>query len=147
MININELRVGNWVTLEGGDGTQFQLKPKSFSNCDNSGVTDYDPIPITPEILEACGFEYLVIEGITQLSDDFDDPPEGDTYNWMISVPRNDRVEGLPRFELVKFGDGEIRFSQQWLRVTVKHLHDLQNLFFSMTRTELSYNPQTKTVS
>lgn len=100
-------------------------------------------IPLTSEILEACGFKYYKYKGITRLSDGFDDEPDGDTHNWTLKVPKNEQVEDLPTFELVKFGDDEIKFSHQWLRVTLNYLHQLQNLYFSLTGKELTYSPNT----
>jgi len=163
-LRANELRLGNWVetysvlvsgawydnkgTRHGFDTVtepaisqrQIDLEDLKIIH-EAKGLATYRGIPLTPEVLLACWFEYQKIEGISRLSYDFDDAPEGDTHNWTLKVPKNDHVEDLPRFELVKFGDGEIKFSHQWLRVTVKYLHQLQNLYFAITGGELIYSP------
>jgi len=132
MINNNELRVGNWVAL--GDYQDVQVNrildhPNSF-----------DPIPLTSEILEKCGFTYSKHEGITRITDDFDEPEKGDTHNWTLSVGKSGYVQDLSRFEIVKFGEGDYLWAYQWLRVKLTTLHQLQNLFYALSGKELEVN-------
>ena len=100
MIQVNELRVGNWV-LE--DGEYKKLK----SMWDFDDIDDFDPIPLTEEILLKCGFERNHYGGLYLLSK-FD-------------------------FDLTKEG----YFLVDNVRVHCKHLHQLQNLYFALTGTEL----------
>lgn len=59
MIPANELRIGNWV----GNGDKnfqvehFMLSPDIGSADGYKYDVDYLQIPLTPEILEKCGFE------------------------------------------------------------------------------------------
>lgn len=132
MIQANELRIGNWVVL--GKETR-QVEGWMFIQ----EVKNMGPIEITPEVLEKCGFNSGMSKGISRLKHDIDDPDEeGDTYYWDLKVPKNDQVEDLHTFNLVQFGKGnDIKFAHQWLRVTVKYLHQLQNLYFALTGIEL----------
>src|SRR6478736_6198624 len=53
MINANELRIGNWVSFPMDVGVAY-AKMAFIDNADNDTIY---PIPLTPEILEMCGFE------------------------------------------------------------------------------------------
>lgn len=104
-----------------------------------SGFDCIEGIPLTPEILEMCGFKHGMVEGVTRLrdADDFSED-EGDTHYWDLRVPKNDKVEGLSTFNLVKFGDSDLTFSCQWLRVKLYYLHELQSLYFCLTGMQLN---------
>lgn len=119
MITANELRIGDYVfELE-------YLKVKSISetgvNGDANGVNyPFDMlsgIPITPEILEKCGFEYWTLDH------DCTDPK--DAY-WV--------------HKKLKFSINNLSWKVQKLNVSVKYLHQLQNLYFSLTGEELIIN-------
>lgn len=72
MIAANELRVGNWVSIESDDVLVdyhylfFQIEAKHYGYLAKVGF-DYVPIPLTEELLLKCGFvirydEYYGIE-------------------------------------------------------------------------------------
>ena len=73
----------------------------------------YEPIPLTPEILETCGFVFE--SGI----------------DYVI------KETGFA----VYFDDGNCELANHDYPVHIKHLHQLQNLFFALTGTELNYTP------
>lgn len=159
MIQASELKVGNWVdaiivTGKNKKVSAIQINGvytstpypsvKSFitSYSRSIDLKDLSGIPLSAEILEKCGFKYGIVKGITRLKNDIDEPdPEGDTYYWDLKVPKNNHVEDLSTFNLVQFGkDDDIKFAHQWLRVKIKHLHQLQNLYFTLTGQELKIN-------
>ncbi len=124
-MNANELRVGNWYSQFGnlhqvtwdtikalGDAPETQLWCK--------------PIPLSPEILEKCGFEL--------------------NRNNELSIEINDVASHLelmsgtggfyyPSFTQTPQGDEErtVYFNR------INSLHQLQNLYFSLCGEELTY--------
>lgn len=107
MVNASELRIGNWavnygnyVCIEADDIVDCHHQPES-----------YDPIPLTPEILEKAGFT------------------GGDwffTINNIISFSHTD-TEGLWKTWVV--GDNSIG--------NIHFVHQLQNLYYALTGQEL----------
>jgi len=93
----------------------------------------YSGIVLNNDLLQKCGFKYNV-SGISSFDDD---EQEGDTHYWDLRVKISRRVESVT-FSLVQWGnDGDITFSNHLLRVRINYLHELQNLFFSITGYEL----------
>lgn len=142
-IEINELRVGNWLINRGKlirvDG--FIFWHYSFPNDAKHiiEISHLEPIPLTLELLVACGFSYIKVKGVASL-DEYNPVREESTHNWTLNIKREGIYDGEGRLELVKWGDSpkeKIYFSNQWLRVEMKHLHQLQNLYFSLTQKEL----------
>lgn len=119
----NELRVGNWVNYKN------VTVPISLQDLARimDGHYAYSPIPLTPEIVQDLGFEdYGNPYPTKRLSDGV-----------MISLFRKTAI-------WIYFYDGKD------VKVTtgsgcrehhhIKHLHQLQNLYFSLTNTELQWN-------
>lgn len=112
MIKNNEVRVGNWV--KEGDWSSDSIFVQLDSIEPIIGEYEWDenlfnPIPLTPEILEKCGFETI-----------------GKPPFYSMRLP----VNGLD--ELCWYSqDGFIRY------LGIKHLHQLQNLYFALTGNEL----------
>jgi hypothetical protein len=160
MIQASELRKGSKVLFAVQGRRRNEIKPRICTVkeiheltalVDDMGLPlslfftsdDLQPIPLTPEILIACGFTYMKIEGVASLDED-NPKREENTHNWTLNIKRQGIYDGKGRLELVKWGDGpkeKIWFSDQWLRVEMKSLHQLQNLYFSLTNTELNYLP------
>jgi hypothetical protein len=119
----NELRIGNWIyNSKGGPSKINEIKRHpsgerdfahivTFQGLGSFGgyVEDFRPIPLTPEILEKCGWEEYAI-GYYRL-DEF--------YIYYDNSGLN----------VYRFRD---------YPVTVKYLHQLQNLYFALTGTELN---------
>lgn len=109
MINANELRIGNWVKNLGLD---VKIEGYGIAFC-AEGKLIYEPIPLTPEMLEACGFE------------------KSDVYTNQYQFCTEyliDRQDGSFGFLV---GDDQSEIS------SFKYLHQLQNLYFALTGEEI----------
>lgn len=108
MIDARELRIGNWVQ-------QFQYgfdhKINSGVEIDNIKLSQYEPIPITPAVLEKCGF-----------------------------VKIEDGVYRLNGIEFI-FSDSGLICDVREVTCHCYHLHQLMNLYFALTGDELNYQP------
>ena len=106
-INLNELRIGNWVK----DGiNERQVQAWMFIKLDKG----FQPILITPDILEGCDFDY-----------------DGEQKWFSSDIGYIVKCEGgytLPD------SDGEPSIDY-----VLKYLHQLQNYFFAITGVELPY--------
>lgn len=129
-IQAHELRIGNWVYLDfvpepiaGKVLTiwQNQIETDAVSGYVKPGFGHVKPIPLTPEILEKCGF--------VRVDNDFH-------HNW--------QMRGRNESYSVQEQDGEYLFSNDYsdagcyVITDVKYLHELQNLFFAISKTELN---------
>lgn len=136
MIAANELRIGNWVMY---DNRLFQIEAISRSlPCLNTdefgiGVVDWNnlqPIPLTTEILEKCGFE----KGLSEW------------YNKKYFTDCKESAEvmelqiNLKSFRCGIF-DTDFGGTNAMTAKRIEHLHQLQNLYFALTNTELNYHP------
>jgi hypothetical protein len=127
-MNANELRIGNLVMM--GTRTIVQINQlrgsEVFTNTKvaliESAINDIKPIPLTPEILEKCGFE----------APDYRFPNHSfySLQNWL-------EVSGEVRQSiwLLYANDDEYRTGTEF-----QYLHQLQNLYFALTGTELTVN-------
>ena len=80
-------------------------------------IENLTPIPLTPEVLRDCGF---------QINDDscFPDCTLGDfRVNFAIH-------------------DGVVEYGRERIYEFIPPLHQLQNLYFALTQTELTYKPK-----
>lgn len=108
----SELRIGNWYDH---NGKHCQVSPNTILEVWESPRKWVQPIPLTPEILEKCGFEkgsiyfYFSKFRIVQIND---------SNNWLILL--SDTYHHLCK---------------------LKHLHQLQNLYFALCGEELNYTP------
>lgn len=135
MISINELRIGNLVSIENvplGINTKEDkgiYKIISISNIINSnpcitaknvgcGITvgssikNLEPIPLTPELLEKCGFDRLLF---VYQKDRID-----------VIIDKN-RIGIYPNF-------------LSGMLIICKYLHQLQNMYYAITGEELEIN-------
>ena len=118
----NELRIGNWVV--GHDGKPHKVRPTSIlaqSQFDIAEAIGCKPIPLTEEILLKCGFEL-------------------GAYNWYMLMFKNKNIKINIKSNMLcieSYYDGEIKSSMQILGLEQKKLHQLQNLYFSLTGNEL----------
>jgi hypothetical protein len=112
MIKANELRIGNWY-FEYGMPRQatalFIYKLESIRIRDKIAI-DISPIPLTPEILEKCGFVY-----------------DG-TAHWVK------RISGM---NVCHFPDIETHIDGEPINY-LPSLHQVQNLYFALTGEELT---------
>jgi hemerythrin superfamily protein len=123
-----ELRINNWVFIPGIDRyVKVSAIYKSHFRCeDSNGVSfdeslriNYHPIPLTPEILEKCGF-------IEKLNRQWSFGENQITHDYMITVRYSKIIDG---------------FYYQNAHFRLRHLHQLQNLYFALTGEELEFKP------
>lgn len=142
MINATELRIGNWVTTEfvneyviidaihPSDVGKVELLNIKKARCFVE-FTFLKPVPLTPEILEKCGFEVLNFNNkhfwIRFPGGEIGDyrlhvfPESGNQSFWHLSF--SDNISGKQESY-----SGKIKF---------RYLHQLQNLYFALTGEEL----------
>jgi len=117
----NELRIDNWVISK--DGRHIQMNRIML------GVVPLlSPIPLTPEVLEKCGF---VPNAIGQLAIEV---LGIDTHLELITI--NDGYCYVNLNQVNEFGN-----SQNVAINRIQYLHQLQNLYFALTGEELIYKP------
>ena len=108
----NELRIGNIVSTWNGikmkldeDDLEIMFGARNYE--------DFYPIPLTPEILEKCGFEK---SSFTQWRDNYFTLTDIDTKYLFC---KSESIEVI---------------------ATIQYLHQLQNLYFALTGNELNIN-------
>lgn len=133
MIEANQLRIGNWIMDRGNKQWQidcWELPNKVAAKAPYIGeslgkpiyghpltedVEYLQPIPLTPEILEKCGFERInhISEGILYKN------------NWLRC---NEFISGWA-------------WRGGYISNKPKYLHQLQNLYYCICGEELIYKP------
>jgi hypothetical protein len=117
MIKANELRIGNWVK----SNIEQQVTIETIEYLLNDKISDksiIQPIPLTPEILEKCGFIYKETG-----SEVYEQERKIYGHLFIWGATSNDTY--CHDFHC----GGEI-----------KYLHQLQNLYYAITGEELTYN-------
>lgn len=120
MINTSELRRGNWIAYKGNPFKVVEIYENRISaNFSDQSFSEraFDPISLSPEWLEKCGFDF------------YDDDQFMQTKHRGIFFIRIIEQLALPEVRI-----GDMYFSH------VIYLHQLQNLYFALTRTELIIN-------
>lgn len=113
MIKASELRIGNWIVF---DGTQLKATSNIIHSLDEEWFSA-EPIPLTPEILEKCGFDC----GFSGYKKD----------GFAFTIWHNGK-EGQDKDSFIIQDN-----VTQCELTTIKYLHQLQNLIFALTGTEL----------
>lgn len=117
MIEANELRIGSWIDQEG----YVQLDEKFLTVFFSSfSYKELFPIPLTPQMLVKCGFKKQGDYGVLH-------------HNPKIGI----------RFYAFNTERCDIIQDDKFISLTnsqVKYLHQLQNLHFALTGTELEIN-------
>lgn len=124
MITANELRIGNWLEFDNHiQPSKFiQVGRRFFSSASIDGTEEnfrvseyYHPIPLTEELLLKCGFYH------------------------------NEKIEyrlHCPEFQItIDIDDFGIQISESWEFGSIRYLHELQNLYYALTKTELIITP------
>lgn len=135
MINAQDLRIGNWV---GTGGYRVQIKSLAELFCHTTAkegkvMHSYEfvhPIPLTPEILIACGFQKVRQDG----GYEYFNHEKLTTY---FFISRFDAT-GI-KYSLV-FTEGGVSYTPNSY-ANFKYLHQLQNLFYILTSKELKSKP------
>jgi|ERR1051325_3201089 hypothetical protein len=125
-MELTELRIGNWVKYQDKHLQVIEFSPYMICCAPHWGFDNFEDIegiPLTPEILEKCGFNYgnnksgvLRLE-IAYLNEDY---------------PCTLQVSGSG-IQICRSGVGSICPS-------IFYLHQLQNLYFALTGKELEIN-------
>ena len=113
----NELRIGNFVKCElTGDFQKVISIEKGFiksaptnENTKGWNVNSIEPITLTPDILEKCGFEY--------------------SYPYYTVADVVSLIFSNTGIMTYVMGDNQIK--------RIQYIHQLQNLYFALTGTEL----------
>lgn len=116
MIQVNEIRVGNW--LQRLDGSLFQINSSDFIFIETiNEKLQPNPIPLTEEWLVKFGFE-KVLDGIYELNafTGSDDIKIGYIKGTLKIYPMYEGFVNLDR---------------------IKYVYQLQNLYFALTGEEL----------
>lgn len=117
MLKANELRIGNAVLNPSNNQICF-ISSMDISDIENR-YKERNPIPLTPEVLEKFGFNQW---------------SEG---NWKTRHELN--INGWS--EKFNYYQPYSILSTFCGSVLIKYLHQLQNLYFALTGTELEYKP------
>lgn len=139
MINANELRIGNWVMNRNmewkrvgeilNNAGAYSIHFKENYKRGGDYASDLTPIPLTEQILLGLGFK----DNGTRLIG------SNEIIEWEIeSDGKIEKQFGSLEYVLCSNEWGSIQKS-----ITVKYVHQLQNLHFSITGEELTYNPTT----
>lgn len=128
LLSANELRIGNKIKRKsnGNICTVNWGIIKDFELYDTCSVRDYIPIALSPKILKQYGFKY----GFTGTGED-------KVQYWDKRTVEHKHSFGTFYFSIVKWYKGEFTFSHHTIRSDCKYLHQLQNLWFSLTGKEL----------
>lgn len=137
MVNANELRIGNWVNKDnfvfdymGGSRNVPVLTQVTIDNF-RKVSSECESIPLTPDILEQCGFF------ISKIPFDQDySLYEKNEDTFFLQFDWRRRNEG---YSILVRGDEFISIGNN-----VKYIHELQNVFHSLYQTELLVNLNTK---
>lgn len=132
MISAKQVRIGNTVAYAENDAIKKELwgTPRSFKAADFQYLDFYDPIPLSPEVLKDFGFE---IEKTSR-------------HEWPMHKISNVEtvyeigdIDGSDWFQVKEVNnDGSLVYNCS-VKANLKHLHQLQNLYFALTGEELTY--------
>lgn len=133
MINENELRIGNLFYNDRGHFCRLQTIGKReswvFNETLKTGFVhsfkDLSPVPLMPEVLSDCGF--ITLDAETDLI-------EWGTKDGSFSIFNegglNEEANSPYYYE----------YGNNYKRIEIRHLHQLQNLYFALTGQELQIN-------
>ena len=131
MIDVKELRIGNHLLQKHlktcdkvlGIKDNYLLTTNDIAPNNWVGLGLYDPIPLTPEVLQKCGFE-ITYDSKFHTSWDADILGHGEIgyVIWHEKKRSNFRY----------YGEKDI---------PCQYLHQLMNLYFALTGEELIYTP------
>lgn len=122
MIQENELRIGNLITRKSFPDTFCTVNWGIIKDIALSHPNDYISIPLTPEILEKCGFEMYNSCYIKKYS------YQGELILFSTDTP----VAIANNFEPNCF-----YYAFNHIQHIIKYTHQLQNLYYLLTNTEL----------
>lgn len=123
-MNANELRIGNYVLLNGNVVTMDYHKIRiqvfadhNHKNSEGEGFKGYEPIPLTKDVLKKTPFEFSHLEGT-----------------------RSIYALGRLCLEILPDNEAAIYFDGNLFCYIHSNLHSLQNFYFATMREELTIN-------
>ena len=120
----NELRIGNWIhnPVQGVDFKDCVIALSEINFEDGNKIKDdkyrFQPIPLTPEWLERFGFDGYEESGYFEKRGFFFYVGTCKDGSYYLEHPDSGHLVGQP----------------------IKHVHQLQNLYFALTGEELTLN-------
>lgn len=136
MIQSHEIKVGNRFIreLHNSHGLEYdhdfvlteEWMGKLFGDNTSIALQDLNPMPLSPEILERCGFK----KG-----------KYGEQEQWLS--PEIERHNPYSKFQIGIINNPiyGFTFNLEITIVSIRSLHELQNLYYALTKTELNYQP------
>ena len=138
MIKENEIRVGNWFehlpewSYRNENSVKYLFKWEQrdwyqLGEC-TIFIESINPIVLTPAILIKCGYKR-----------------SGNYFTNRLTTGNIDTVNGADMY-IETYGDISFVFNvccdyYNGYSVNIKYLHELQNLYFSLTKEELTFKP------
>ena len=122
MIKVNEMRVGTLV-MDGSSIVQVNSRMIAMVEKDEA---EFDPIPLSEDILLRLGFEKRQFHQRAEFNLEFD--VDNQKHFLEVAYPRN-----IERDVIVYFDRSFYKH--------IQYLHQLMNLYFALTGTELTLNP------
>jgi len=134
----NELRIGNWVNMVYPSGKKEVIVKNLSKNFVNGlGISGIEGISITEEWLLKFGFElydYLP-------NDEMSDNPDFIYLSYKMELEGKRYYYSITNTE---FHDWEfckkVEWAEEMLIASCQYVHQLQNLYFALTGTELQFN-------
>lgn len=106
-LQLNELMVGDWVHPMGHPDIKVQVRPEDYIN-----LVEYEPIIITPEILEKIGF--ASVRNVGYIIDDYNGTQViYDRFDSNLRIIKDYKV----RLDIDFFGDMSVHELQHALRL------------------------------
>lgn len=135
MIQANEIKIGNRFIreLHNSHGLEYdhdfilteEWMGKLFGDNVSIALQDLNPIPLSKEVLFAYGFEK-------------------ENNGWHINKPTSYTQPYFSLFDK-NYGEGELSLflnGSDLPMPEIKYLHELQNLYYALTKTKIIYQPK-----
>ena len=151
MIDVKELRIGNIIRFDDVSDDIVKVTGISFSTGSwfvdwemvkgtsgfekgDSLLQEFEPIPLTPEILGKAGFRWNTQRSYEKYG----------ACHFVINYKEEVNEEGEPetylsnRIFYIWYGDGVFKFYFCSSEIEIKYIHQVQNLYYALTQTELN---------
>lgn len=116
----NELRIGNWYD---NNSNYCKVTTNTIESVFESERVWCKPIPITVDIVLKCGFEFV---------------NKPNQYGWYKTVDNRNLCWCHSDFVSLEHITGIEGFNDTLFDFDCKYLHQLQNIYFTLTNTELN---------